>query len=1458
MSLLSRATSLLVRGVLALGVMMPLAVLSSSVAEAADAGIILNAVGAGTPGTGIRVKYQSGQFQVMRSGQNQLFKPDVQYPPSTLLYNGIAMSLTTSPTNGRTVYPTGFNLSQANAGSGIVKDTFDSYDTYLIDANGNRIAGTSTAGSGSFVSEMSFTDPGTNLVYKVTLRVDYAYPDEWMKQTFTVTIPAGNTRTIRLFNVYDTYLGASDAGPGFYQAGSATTVEMVYTQKTGVFEGLARLSGPQWAGYASERYANIVFSAYSGAGPRYGPGFGVNLTKVINSSVTTDNGIGVNWDFGTNGTTGSTAPPGSTVTTEPAVGLFTFAMPPAPPTISTTTVGPGSVNAPFSQSLAGTVNYGTDETWALTSGTLPPGLTLAADGTISGTPTTGGSYTYTVSLTDSLGVQSTKTYTTVISAGPQITTTSLPEGTTGTAYSQTVAATGGTGTLTYSLDSGALPAGLTLASDGTISGTPTGSGTSNFSVTVTDGGGLTDTQALSITVAAPVDITTTSLPGGSTGQSYTQTVQSSGGTGPYTYAVTSGSLPAGLTLASDGTISGTPTGSGTSTFSVTVTDAAGRTDTQALSIAISTPTITYNPNGASGSVSPTTGAVGSNVTLATNGFTPPSGQNFLGWSTDPNATTPTYTAGQQITMPATGLNLYAVWNPPLVASITYNGSGALGSTSPTAGTVGSNVTVAANGFTAPAGATFLGWSTNPSAVTPDPTYDPGDSVTVPAGGTSLYAVWSPAVSVITYSANGGTGTIANTPAANGSTVTVSSNSGLTAPAGKVFLGWSTNPSASSPDPAYDPGDSVTMPVGGVSLHAVWGMPPDITTTSLPDGTTGTSYSQAVNATGGTGPYSFAVTTGSLPAGLSMSSSGAITGTPTASGTLSFSVTVTDATGLTDTQALSIAVSSAPSGPTITTPSLPDGETGAGYAWTMAATGGTGALTFSLDAGSLPAGLSLASDGTITGTPTTAGSSTFTVKVTDANSLTDTQVYTVNISAPGALAISTPSIADGVTGTPYSQTVAATGGTGPYSFTVASGSLPSGLTMASDGTITGTPTTVGSSTFTVEATDSTSATATRTYTVNITDTAPAPEPTPTPPPTWTLTYDANGGSAAPGPQSGVDGTWVNMPGAGSISRPGFSFTGWNTRPDGNGLGFAPGAPTQLSGDNTLFAQWTLISVRAADGVNATMAGMPVAGNAARGGEFPPGSAFTKAADPSNGTAIVNPDGTYSYTPSAGFTGTDAFAYTVCAPGGTPCSTATVTITVAGIPTPPILTTPNAPVQDLLAVPGSTPPGSVFTVVTPPQHGIVDLKPAGEFVYTPNPGFSGTDQFSYQVCVPGASVCPTATVTITVDGGQAIRANPIIKQSDATNTDPMRFAPATFTTGGSIMISQVGTSSWVSRIAQPGKGTWMVSGGQVTFVPDPRFVGRAIIRYRVIAADGTATYSTCIAVRLAVPGVIDGGR
>jgi hypothetical protein len=168
---------------------------------------------------------------------------------------------------------------------------------------------------------------------------------------------------------------------------------------------------------------------------------------------------------------------------------------------------------------------------------------------------------------------------------PTVTTTSLPDGTVGQAYSQTLTATGDT-PITWSIDTGSLPGGLNLSTAGVISGTPTTANTFNFTVKAANAAG-NDTKQLSITIAsasvAPT-ITTTSLPGGTVGTAYSQTLTATGDT-PITWSIDTGSLPGGLNLSTAGVISGTPTTANTFNFTVRATNAAGSV-TKTLSIFI--------------------------------------------------------------------------------------------------------------------------------------------------------------------------------------------------------------------------------------------------------------------------------------------------------------------------------------------------------------------------------------------------------------------------------------------------------------------------------------------------------------------------------------------------------------------------------------------------------------------------------------------------------------------------------------------------------------------------------------------------------------------------------------------------------------------------------------------------------------------------------------------------------
>jgi len=175
----------------------------------------------------------------------------------------------------------------------------------------------------------------------------------------------------------------------------------------------------------------------------------------------------------------------------------------------------------------------------------------------------------------------------------RITTTSLPSGVFGTPYSAMLTAAGGVYPYTWTITAGSLPAGLSLnGSTGAITGTPTSIGTSNFAVQVADSETppVTASAQLSITITVvPLRITTTSLPSGVFGTPYSAMLTATGGVYPYTWIITAGSLPAGLSLnGSTGAITGTPTGGGASIFTVQVADSESppQTATAQLSISI--------------------------------------------------------------------------------------------------------------------------------------------------------------------------------------------------------------------------------------------------------------------------------------------------------------------------------------------------------------------------------------------------------------------------------------------------------------------------------------------------------------------------------------------------------------------------------------------------------------------------------------------------------------------------------------------------------------------------------------------------------------------------------------------------------------------------------------------------------------------------------------------------------
>ena len=459
---------------------------------------------------------------------------------------------------------------------------------------------------------------------------------------------------------------------------------------------------------------------------------------------------------------------------------------------------------------------------------------------------------------------------------------------------------------------GTLPSGLTLsASTGIISGTPTTVGTSSFTVKLTDSFGAITTKPLSIIINAALSITTTSIPSGDVGVLYSRALAGAGGTVPYIWSISTGALPAGLTLGTTtGLISGTPTTTGTYSFTVMLSDSVGGSATKPFSIVI---------------------------------------------NAAPSITTSSLPLGE--------------------VGVAYS------------------QTLAVTGGTIP-----YVWSISAGALPP---------------GLSLGA---------------STGIISGTPTTAG---------------------------------PYSFTVKVTDSAGGIAtrvLSITIKVAPFITTASLPNGEVGIAYSRTLAATGGTPPFTWSISAGALPPGLTLApATGVLSGTPTTAGTYSFTIKVTDSIGGTGTKAFSITIQPIP---TITTASLTNGQVNIAYSQTITGTGGTPPYTWSISAGSLPAGLSLgASTGIISGTPTTAGTYSFTIKLTDSVGGIATKAFSITIRPVPT--ITTTSLPNGRILRAYSQILTATGGLTPYTWAILSGALPNGLTLtASTGRISGTPTRLG--------------------------------------------------------------------------------------------------------------------------------------------------------------------------------------------------------------------------------------------------------------------------------------------------------------------------------------------------------------------------------------------------------------
>lgn len=243
--------------------------------------------------------------------------------------------------------------------------------------------------------------------------------------------------------------------------------------------------------------------------------------------------------------------------------------------------------------------------------------------------------------------------------------------------------------------------------------------------------------------------------------------------------------------------------------------------------------------------------------------------------------------------------------------------------------------------------------------------------------------------------------------------------------------------------------------GGGGGGGTPGPTPTITTASLPNATMQTAYAQVLAATGGTPPYTWLIFGGTLPPGMTLTASGVLSGVPTAPGSYGFTVRVADAGSVAATRNFTLEVMSI-TALAITTPvNLPNGAENISYLQALGATGGQPPYTWSLAGGTLPAGLMLSPNGLLSGTPAAAATSVFTLQVRDAAGATAQRQFTLVVSA--GITVSTQAqLPAGALGMPYQQALAASGGSGTYSWALFSGALPQGLSLSPAGVISGTP------------------------------------------------------------------------------------------------------------------------------------------------------------------------------------------------------------------------------------------------------------------------------------------------------------------------------------------------------------------------------------------------------------------
>ncbi len=763
-------------------------------------------------------------------------------------------------------------------------------------------------------------------------------------------------------------------------------------------------------------------------------------------------------------------------------------------TITTRSLPTAEINARYVAEISATAGVGT---YSWSAFNLPSGISIkqidATDAGLFGTPTRPGNYLIKVRASDANGSW-TSDFRLKITLPPH------PGGTllgadAGTPYQANADLAYGVGPFQWALVNGySLPAGLSLASDGQITGTTPQVGVSTFKLVVTDKYHVSAIGIYKLTVSSPPLVTSSVLPPATVGKYYQYTLSESGGTalltGGYFWTIAQQNgqftqLPQGLSLDSTGAVTGTPgtiygiptetsvqadqpsripgetfyrnicgyTMSGparcSQSFAVQVQDRYQISPPQTLSITVVAP-LSFN------TTSLATGEVG--VGYA-------SELNITGGQAPYKVEATGLPSGLGVSQDAAGN-----WWVTGVPTTSFSATDPLSiCASDQAQNTSCNV--------ASLGLTIYPAMVISSAKLPVEQRNQSYSSQLAVRGGSGKYRWSQ------YYGNPIPGWLILSPSG-----LLETRGSLRPPENRDI--W-TFPIAVR--------DGLSIKVVNYTLDVTGNIAPPpppptppttltIDTTSLLDATVKTPYQVQFSASGGTSPYSWSAT--GLPSWLSMSSTGLLSGTPSLVPDVqpTFKVTVSDTSVPALTASENIGLSVVRPIKILSSSPLPNSTVGSGYYYGLAASGGT--IPYSWSATGLPSWLKLSTAGVLSGTPTQPASISFDATVTDSGNPTQSASATLSFTIqPAGLVITTTSpLPNATTGSPYSVQLAASGGVTPYSW-LASG-LPSWLSLSSGGDLSGTVPQVGNSySFTVTVTDSSTPSQSVTSTFDVTSTAP---------------------------------------------------------------------------------------------------------------------------------------------------------------------------------------------------------------------------------------------------------------------------------------------------------------------------------------------------------------------------------